>query len=92
MSAGAGVGGAGVSETSSRGPSRVTIGPDRRLDVGGRPFFPLGARYAPDGAAPEVLVDDVINTLRTLGEVEVSTLPGRQENIEFRLPRELATS
>jgi len=30
--------------------------------------------------------------LRALGEVEVSTLPGRQENIEFRLPRELATS
>src|SRR6266508_2343553 len=43
-------------------------------------------------SAPEVLVEDVINTLRTLGEVEVSTLPGRQEHIEFRLPRELATS
>ena len=43
-------------------------------------------------SAPEVLVEDVINTLRALGEVEVSTLPGRQENIEFRLPRELATS
>jgi 4-hydroxy-3-methylbut-2-enyl diphosphate reductase len=42
-------------------------------------------------SAPEVLVEDVINTLRALGEVEVSTLPGRQENIEFRLPRELAT-
>jgi len=43
-------------------------------------------------SAPEVLVEDVIDTLRALGEVEVSTLPGRQENIEFRLPRELATS
>jgi 4-hydroxy-3-methylbut-2-enyl diphosphate reductase len=43
-------------------------------------------------SAPEVLVEDVIDTLRTLGEVEVSTLPGRQEHIEFRLPRELATS
>jgi len=42
-------------------------------------------------SAPEVLVEDVINTLRKLGEVEVSTLPGRQEHIEFRLPRELAT-
>jgi 4-hydroxy-3-methylbut-2-enyl diphosphate reductase len=42
-------------------------------------------------SAPEVLVEDVINTLRALGEVEVSTLPGRQENIEFRLPRELVT-
>jgi len=37
-----------------------------------------------------VLVEDVINTLRRLGEVEVSTLPGREEHIEFRLPRELA--
>ena len=43
-------------------------------------------------SAPEVLVEDVIDTLRALGAVEVSTLPGRQENIEFRLPRELATS
>jgi 4-hydroxy-3-methylbut-2-enyl diphosphate reductase len=43
-------------------------------------------------SAPEVLADGVIDTLRTLGEVAASTLPGRQENIEFRLPRELATS
>ena len=42
-------------------------------------------------SAPEVLVEDVINTLRNLGDVEVSTLPGREEHIEFRLPRELAT-
>jgi 4-hydroxy-3-methylbut-2-enyl diphosphate reductase len=41
-------------------------------------------------SAPEVLVEDVINTLRNLGDVEVSTLPGREEHIEFRLPRELA--
>ena len=43
-------------------------------------------------SAPEVLVEDVINTLRRFGEVEVSTLPGREEHIEFRLPRELAES
>jgi 1-deoxy-D-xylulose-5-phosphate synthase len=36
--------------------------------------------------------EDVINTLRTPGPVEVSTLPGREEHIEFRLPRELATA
>jgi 4-hydroxy-3-methylbut-2-enyl diphosphate reductase len=42
-------------------------------------------------SAPEVLVDDVIDTLRRLGPVDVSVLPGRQENIEFRLPAELAT-
>jgi 4-hydroxy-3-methylbut-2-enyl diphosphate reductase len=41
-------------------------------------------------SAPEVLVEDVIETLRRLGQVEVSTLPGREETIEFRLPTELA--
>ena len=40
-------------------------------------------------SAPEVLVEDVIEALGRLGPVEVSTLPGRQENIEFRLPAEL---
>jgi 4-hydroxy-3-methylbut-2-enyl diphosphate reductase len=38
-----------------------------------------------------VLVDDVIRSLRRLGPVDVSVLPGREENIEFRLPAELAT-
>jgi 4-hydroxy-3-methylbut-2-enyl diphosphate reductase len=42
-------------------------------------------------SAPEVLVDDVIAALRRLGPVDVSVLPGREENIEFRLPAELAT-
>ena len=41
-------------------------------------------------SAPEVLVDDVIEALRRIGPVEVSVLPGREENIEFRLPAELA--
>ena len=41
-------------------------------------------------SAPEVLVEDVIAALRRLGPVEVSTLPGREEHIEFRLPSELA--
>ncbi len=41
-------------------------------------------------SAPEVLVEDVIDALRRLGPVEVSTLPGREENIQFRLPAELA--
>ena len=40
-------------------------------------------------SAPDVLVEDVINALRRLRAVEVSTLAGRQENIEFRLPAEL---
>src|ERR1700674_3863073 len=40
-------------------------------------------------SAPEVLVEDVIAALRRLGQVEVSTLPVREETIEFRLPVEL---
>jgi 4-hydroxy-3-methylbut-2-enyl diphosphate reductase len=41
-------------------------------------------------SAPEVLVEDVIAALRRIGSVEVSTLPGREENLEFRLPTALA--
>jgi 4-hydroxy-3-methylbut-2-enyl diphosphate reductase len=41
-------------------------------------------------SAPEVLVEDVIGALRRAGPVEVSTLPGREEHIEFRLPAALA--
>ena len=42
-------------------------------------------------SAPEVLVEDVIEALRRLAPVEVSTLPGREETIEFRLPAELTS-
>jgi 4-hydroxy-3-methylbut-2-en-1-yl diphosphate reductase len=41
-------------------------------------------------SAPEVLVDDVINALRAIGPVEVETLAGVKESVEFQLPRELA--
>jgi 4-hydroxy-3-methylbut-2-enyl diphosphate reductase len=37
-------------------------------------------------SAPEISVQSVIAALRQLGEVEVSSLPGAQESIEFRLP------
>jgi 4-hydroxy-3-methylbut-2-en-1-yl diphosphate reductase len=40
-------------------------------------------------SAPEILVDELIETLRALGPLEVSTLPGEEEDIEFRLPAEL---
>jgi 4-hydroxy-3-methylbut-2-enyl diphosphate reductase len=42
-------------------------------------------------SAPEVLVEDVVDALRQLGPIEVSTLPGIEETIEFRLPAELRT-
>ncbi len=40
-------------------------------------------------SAPDELVESVIAALRRLGPVEVSTLDGVQEKIEFTLPREL---
>jgi 4-hydroxy-3-methylbut-2-enyl diphosphate reductase len=42
-------------------------------------------------SAPEVLVNDVIDALRRLRIVDVTTLPGREENITFRLPAEVAS-
>lgn len=40
-------------------------------------------------SAPEVLVDDVIEALRRFASVEVTVLPGGEENIQFRLPAKL---
>jgi 4-hydroxy-3-methylbut-2-enyl diphosphate reductase len=42
-------------------------------------------------SAPEVLVDDVIRALRENGPIEVTTLPGIEETISFRLPAELVS-
>ncbi len=41
-------------------------------------------------SAPEAMVEHVIAALRSLGPVEMSTLDGIEEHIEFRLPRALA--
>ncbi|MCY1302964.1 4-hydroxy-3-methylbut-2-enyl diphosphate reductase [compost metagenome] len=41
-------------------------------------------------SAPEEMVEDVIAALRKLGPVEVTTMAGREEHAEFRLPAELA--
>lgn len=40
-------------------------------------------------SAPEVLVQGVIDRLRTLGATDVEELDGRPENITFNLPKEL---
>jgi 4-hydroxy-3-methylbut-2-enyl diphosphate reductase len=40
-------------------------------------------------SAPEAMVNDVIATLRALAPVEVSSMDGLAEHIEFRLPQEL---
>jgi 4-hydroxy-3-methylbut-2-enyl diphosphate reductase len=58
-----------------------------------QPEWVRGARavgITAGASAPEVLVEDVIDALSKLGPVEVTTLEGREENIEFRLPAELA--
>jgi 4-hydroxy-3-methylbut-2-enyl diphosphate reductase len=41
-------------------------------------------------SAPAELVQQLIDRLRELGEVELSTLPGITENVRFRMPAELA--
>jgi 4-hydroxy-3-methylbut-2-enyl diphosphate reductase len=40
-------------------------------------------------SAPEILVREVLEALSALGPVELDTLPGVPENIEFKLPAEL---
>ncbi len=40
-------------------------------------------------SAPEAMVQDLIASLRLLGPVDVTSLPGVEENVEFRLPVEL---
>lgn len=40
-------------------------------------------------SAPEVLVQDVVNKLNNWGAFQVSERPGREENIEFAVPKEL---
>jgi 4-hydroxy-3-methylbut-2-enyl diphosphate reductase len=40
-------------------------------------------------SAPEVMVRDVINALRRITPVELFTLPGQDEHIEFRVPVDL---
>ena len=41
-------------------------------------------------SAPDKLVQELIETLRGFGDIEVSALPGVDENVRFRLPPELA--
>ncbi|MGV2288258.1 4-hydroxy-3-methylbut-2-enyl diphosphate reductase [Trinickia sp. YCB016] len=41
-------------------------------------------------SAPEEMVEHVINALRALGSVEVTTMSGREEKVEFKLPSKLA--
>jgi 1-deoxy-D-xylulose-5-phosphate synthase len=43
-------------------------------------------------SAPEELVQGVVEWLKRLGPAEVSTLTGREETVEFRLPAELASA
>jgi 4-hydroxy-3-methylbut-2-en-1-yl diphosphate reductase len=43
-------------------------------------------------SAPETLVLGVIDALGALGPIDVSTLPGIEEKVEFRLPSELTRS
>ena len=48
-----------------------------------------GVGITAGASAPEVLVEDVVSTLKELGVRAVSNLEGREENITFSLPKEL---
>jgi 4-hydroxy-3-methylbut-2-enyl diphosphate reductase len=50
----------------------------------------VGVGVTAGASAPEVLVDEVVARLRTLGADEVRRLDGAAENVNFPLPRELA--
>ena len=54
-------------------------------------FIGIGTVGLTAGAsAPEMLVQGVIDGLRRIDTVEVTTLPGVAENVRFRFPAELA--
>lgn len=56
------------------------------------PAWVKGARViglTAGASAPEAMVQHVIESLRMIGPVEVTNLPGVEENVEFRLPVEL---
>jgi 4-hydroxy-3-methylbut-2-enyl diphosphate reductase len=40
-------------------------------------------------SAPDVLVEDVVAALRRFAPIQISTLPGIEERIQFRLPSQL---
>jgi hypothetical protein len=40
--------------------------------------------------APEIVVEDLIEASSAFGPVELTTLPGVAENVEFKLPAELS--
>ncbi len=42
-------------------------------------------------SAPEALVNEIIEAMKAFGPIETSTMEGRQERVEFRLPQELAS-
>jgi 4-hydroxy-3-methylbut-2-enyl diphosphate reductase len=60
-----------------------------------RPEWVRGARtvgITAGASAPETLVENVIDALARLGPVDISTMAGRIEDIEFKLPAALADS
>ncbi len=42
-----------------------------------------------DASAPEEMVKHVIDAMRAFGHVEVTTMAGREEKVEFKLPAKL---
>jgi 4-hydroxy-3-methylbut-2-enyl diphosphate reductase len=56
------------------------------------PAWVAGARVVgitAGASAPEAMVAHVVDALRAIAPVELSTMDGLQENVEFKLPPEL---
>jgi len=69
--------------------------PSYLLTDGGEldPAWVAGARtvgITAGASAPEAMVEHVLDALRTLGPVQVSTMDGLEEHVEFKLPPGLA--
>ena len=58
------------------------------MPIGSR--MPRGVGITAGASAPETLVENVIDALAKLGPVDISTMNGRVEDIEFKLPAALA--
>src|SRR5262245_51586274 len=54
--------------------------------------FEVSGLWGSPRARPRLrfLVEEVIEVLKRFGPVDVKVMPGQQENVEFRLPIELA--
>jgi 4-hydroxy-3-methylbut-2-enyl diphosphate reductase len=40
-------------------------------------------------SAPEILIENLISKIKTIRDIEITNLKGKEENIKFNIPKEL---